>query len=238
MNINDIPDEEVIRFAETCLTHPPDSMFYNQDLFWSWGLTPFVQTRDSGTLEQSNYTSILRDLSEKYPDDISDMRASHWAFGWIEHITVRVLKNPEDWRPDLSPTSNHTGRYLRGALKKRAYAAMLANITDAVRDVILIAGGLQDYPSYDDELLSELELKERDEAFDNAWSSLMFHWDEDSDGPSPTDEEKEFTYEQLSGNEDSSYGDEDTLREIMDDKRLADTLAQYENPGQTSLREE
>lgn len=45
-------------------------------------------TRDSNTLEESNYQSILKKLKEISEEDICEERASHWAVGYIDTIII------------------------------------------------------------------------------------------------------------------------------------------------------
>lgn len=56
----------------------------------TWAFT-ISRHRDSGLLDNSNFEVIEADLSRRFPDDISVTHASHWAVGWIDHLTVRML---------------------------------------------------------------------------------------------------------------------------------------------------
>ena len=205
-------DDTLIRYAEQALTRPRDFGYYgNYDLFGSWGITPIGQTRDSDALERSNYRRILQDMTRTHPDEdmgdhalewVSDFRSSHWAFGWSEQIIVRVLYDPDE---DIVPS----------------------NITSAFREIMTTASYLSEqYPVYDESDYSELELEEYDEAFDSAWDNLVRHWDDEDDGPEPTDEEKDYVRNTIEL-DTSNPPDENDLRPIMDDKRTEDAIAQY-----------
>lgn len=202
-----IPDDTLVAMAEAVLTRPADFGYYGgYDLFGSWGITPIAQTRDSDALERSNYRRILEDmikLNNDLVEFVADFHSGHWAVGWMEQIIVRVLYDPDE---DVTPD----------------------NITGAFAKVMEIAVYLSEqYPIYDSEDYSEVESQERDEAFDSAWDTMKYRWDEEDEGPLPADEEKEYAFEQLSGNSDESYGDADMLKEIMNDKRLQDAIDQY-----------
>jgi len=57
----------------------------------SWLVCPTSQTRDSGTLAQSNYAQMLAALEECDPEGEhhEEHRFGHWACGWFEVIIVR-----------------------------------------------------------------------------------------------------------------------------------------------------
>ena len=206
-------DDTLIRCAEQALTRSPDFGYYgNIPLFESWGMTPVMQHRDSDALERSNYRRILQDMQKMFPDEdmgdnilswVDDFRSSHWAVGWAEQLVVRVLYDADD---DITPD----------------------NITCAFRWIMETASYLsEEYPIYDESDYSELEYEETQEAYDSAWDDLCRHWDEEDDGPEPTDDEKQLTWEAMTESEFPSCFDEDKMREILDDKRLADAIAQY-----------
>jgi hypothetical protein len=213
-------DDTLVRWAEQSLTRPNSFAYFGgHDLFRTWGMIPIAQTRDSDALEESNYQRILEDMRTAHPDEdmgyhllewVADFRSSHWAVGWMEQILVRVLYDPDE---DITPP----------------------NITSAFREVMGIADWLStEYPIYDESDYSEREHEETTEAFDAAWDDMLRHWDEEDDGPEPTDEEKDLAWGSLDICTPDDP-DEDKIREFMDDKRLADTLAQYENPDQPPL---
>jgi hypothetical protein len=202
-----IDDDTLVRMAEAALTRPPDFAYYGgYPLFESWGMTPVAQHRDSDALDRSNYRRILEDmikLNNDLVEFVADFRSGDWAFGWREEIIVRVLYDPDE---DVTPD----------------------NITGAFAKVMEIAVYLSEqYPVYDESDYSEVESQERDEAFDSAWETLKYRWDEEDDGPVPSDDEKEFALQVLSEGDTEAYGDSDVLREIMDDKRLQDAIDQY-----------
>jgi len=55
------------------------------------------QSRDSGTLERSNYRTIVADMRKRFPDDCEEHRFGHWAVGWVEEFFVRIIG--EDGEP-------------------------------------------------------------------------------------------------------------------------------------------
>lgn len=82
----------------------PDSFAYlgdEKELFKTWALGPVILTRDSDLITQSNAT-MLKERLAKVPDIADDWKiehASHWACGWVEHLSYRVVK--EDGTPTV-----------------------------------------------------------------------------------------------------------------------------------------
>jgi hypothetical protein len=75
--------------------HPSDYGGYSPDGAYVLA----TQTRDSHTLERSNYVRIFEDLracAEKYDNpeweepSVYDFRAGHWAVGWVEYVIVKA----------------------------------------------------------------------------------------------------------------------------------------------------
>ena len=54
----------------------------------SWLVLPCSQTRDSGTLDRSNFACALNELGGE-SDDVQVHRFGHWGPGWFELILVR-----------------------------------------------------------------------------------------------------------------------------------------------------
>ena len=178
-----IDDDTLVKAATQALTRP-DSFAYSGSvpLFESWGIT-FSQSRDSEALERSNYRRIYADLLAKFPEDVTDMRAGHWAVGWVEHVLVRVLADAD---ADIGPE----------------------NITPAFARAASIGAYLtEQYPVYDDSDFSELEYAEQREAFEENWSDMLRAWDDESDGTDPTDAERDLVWDDVLSNESSMYPD-------------------------------
>lgn len=55
----------------------------------NWAMT-VSKHRDSGLLDESNYEVISEDMRTRFPDDVEDVRFSHWAVGWVDHLFVRI----------------------------------------------------------------------------------------------------------------------------------------------------
>lgn len=53
----------------------------------SWLVSPVMQTRDSGPLEQSNFDAVLTALGGE-SDTVEVHRFGHWGPGWFEIIIV------------------------------------------------------------------------------------------------------------------------------------------------------
>jgi hypothetical protein len=79
----------------------------------AWFATPFMRTRDSDALAESNYQVIKADLEAISPDGVTDHRFGHWGFGWFEQIYIRrddprLIRAVEAWVIALSdyPVAN------------------------------------------------------------------------------------------------------------------------------------
>lgn len=145
---------DLIQHAKDALTHPSrkgglDSNYAyygdNDEMFGSWGQSGPTRTRDSGALDNSNFQSILGYLQEKYPDDIREMRTSHWAVGWMDVMEVRVLK-------DSAPESiKEYGMAQYGTIEEDW-------ITDCFKELHEICVDLaESYPIFDESLYSQME---------------------------------------------------------------------------------
>ena len=56
----------------------------------TWAFT-VSKHRDSSVSGTSNYDVILADMQKRFPRSVDEVRASHWAVGWIAHLAVRML---------------------------------------------------------------------------------------------------------------------------------------------------
>lgn len=65
----------------------------NEELFETWSLGPVIETRDSDLLTKANRAALMRHLESdpSLADDYSIVGASHWACGWVDHLSFRVL---------------------------------------------------------------------------------------------------------------------------------------------------
>lgn len=57
---------------------------------WAW---TFGTNRDADALVRSNWDVITFDMQSRFPDDTDIFRAGHWACGWVEQLSVRVLND-------------------------------------------------------------------------------------------------------------------------------------------------
>lgn len=164
-----LPDDDtMMEAAREALTHPPDSAFSNDDLFVTWGLTVSMH-RDSDLVDVSNFERIHEDMQRVFPADVYVTHAGHWAVGWIDQLTVRVL---EPWAdPD-----NYTAR----------------DITRAFRVITSVATHLREqYPLYDESDYSQREYEQDQEdkraAWDDAVYALWLKYDVDSEDVTEAD---------------------------------------------------
>lgn len=80
------------------LRHPSDFGFHDSEHPACadpehWALGPVFLTRDSGLLGQSNASALRRALADRpeLADDWQETNCGHWAVGWVEHLSFRVL---------------------------------------------------------------------------------------------------------------------------------------------------
>lgn len=132
-----------------CLKRPRDFAIFSgpvRDDPEHWSLGPMILTRDSDLLSQSNADALkgaLADAAKKKgpgrvpAEDWQITNCSHWAVGWVEHVSFRALNK------DGSPSAAFT--FLKNWFDKlddypvadeedfsnREYEATLSNITDA-----------------------------------------------------------------------------------------------------------
>ena len=80
------------------LRHPSDFGFHDPEHPACsdpehWALGPVFLTRDSGLLGQSNASALRRALADRpeLAEDWQETRCGHWAVGWVDHLSLRVL---------------------------------------------------------------------------------------------------------------------------------------------------
>lgn len=177
-----IDDDELIKAAQEALTRPSDFGYYGSlPLFESWGMT-YVKTRDSDVLDRSNYRRLLEDAqgiataedgdnAEDHSEYVQEISCSHWAYGYADHIVIKVLEDPEG---DIVPENiTHTFRFMADACLR-------------LRD---------EYPIYDESDYSELETEECEAAFESEWNRM--DWDEVVPNGAPDDDVKWCVYRNL-----------------------------------------
>lgn len=176
-------DDAYVAAAKEAMERPGSyARWVSDDMFLTWG-NVLGQSRDSDTVEQSNYRRVLEDLMDYaeylHPGDgseyVSDERASHWAVGWVETITVRVLEHKWTctwcgglWRDDegpegmycsMAPWEECHGEDIEHDLERAPITA--DNLTLVFILATDIAIRLRDeYPVYDEEDHSQLESDE------------------------------------------------------------------------------
>jgi len=73
----------------------------NPEMFISWSLGPVILTRDSDILTESNYHAIVKRLESfpEYEDLWAIEECSHWAVGWVKHLTFQVFDDTGNVSP-------------------------------------------------------------------------------------------------------------------------------------------
>lgn len=77
---------------------PPSDFGYSGDLpiGTTWSLGPIIETRDSGPLERANSKSVQEAFRDRFGSECEEngwevTRCSHWAVGWVEHLSFRAV---------------------------------------------------------------------------------------------------------------------------------------------------
>lgn len=134
--------------VERVLQRPDSYAHYGDDrVFVTWSVGPVVLTRDSSLREQANFKVLEASLAaaEKAggiePDSYEITRASHWAVGWVEHLSfmaraesgVRhvVLGKFNDTKGHVD---DHGETYEKHG-ERFAYAVLAADADDAIAAV-------------------------------------------------------------------------------------------------------
>lgn len=91
--------------------------------------------RDSDTLARSNFEVIRTDLEDRFPEDVTVETFRDWAYGWTEHVLVRVERPGQGRELPRVPT-------------------------DAWLEAVAWLDRLEDYPVADEEHWSALEEEE------------------------------------------------------------------------------
>lgn len=95
LNLKELAETEVsadeIKRALKC----PSNFGFSgrEEMFDTWALGPVIVTRDSTLLDQSNAHAIkaLLNSDESLADDWEITQCSHWACGWVDHLSYRVV---------------------------------------------------------------------------------------------------------------------------------------------------
>ena len=63
------------------------------DIGETWSLGPVIESRDSTIRERANRIALIRYLESipELADDWTITGCSHWAVGWVDHLTYRVV---------------------------------------------------------------------------------------------------------------------------------------------------
>ncbi len=83
---------------------PEDFSSSNRRLGVTWGIGPALGTRDSGyaAKAQEEELIVLLNSDPSLARDWDIQRASHWGFGWCEHVIFKVLENGPDGHSRIS----------------------------------------------------------------------------------------------------------------------------------------
>ena len=154
LEVSSVDTAALISAATSALKRPSESHWSDEEMWVTHTMmfqTPAWWLTEDYIVDQANYRAVLRDLSENYPDDVSDSTFGHWTYSTYQAIKVRVLDE-------------------NGGVTK-AFA-------DAYGTYLFIK---EQYPVYDEELLSQMESEVFDEYLDGAISDIERERSEDED---------------------------------------------------------
>ena len=132
--------EDLIQFAAEALKRPSESGWHDEDLWHTHTLmfsTPAWWLTEDYVLGQANYRAVLKDLTEEFPDDVTEATFGHWTYSTYQTIKVRVV--------------DENGAITKAFAKAESIERSLA----------------EQYPVYDEELLSQMESELLDEYLDD-----------------------------------------------------------------------
>lgn len=93
-DLDNLTVDELKDAANQALSRPSNFMSGDSDLWVTHTLmfaTVSWNLSDEDIVGESNYRAILRDYSEKYPEDVEDFSFSHWTYSRYNAIKVRVI---------------------------------------------------------------------------------------------------------------------------------------------------
>lgn len=92
-------DEEIAGWISEALRRPCSFMYTgdNEEMFKMWSMGPTIQHRDSPILDKSNAASMVKTLEADptLADDWYISESSHWAVGWVEQLSFKVVDTDE-----------------------------------------------------------------------------------------------------------------------------------------------
>lgn len=92
---SEMTKEEQAAWVTDALRRPDDFGYRggNDEMFHTWSLGPALQHRDSDLRDKSNAKAIVETLESdpSLKNDWCVASSGHWAVGWIEQLSFRVL---------------------------------------------------------------------------------------------------------------------------------------------------
>ena len=88
-------DDDPGDWLDKAVRRPPDFAYFgdNPDMFDTWATGPCIEHRDSDACDRSNAAALIKLLKSdpSLDDDWDCDKASHWAVGWVKHLTFRAF---------------------------------------------------------------------------------------------------------------------------------------------------
>jgi hypothetical protein len=180
-------DKHYLKLAHKVLSeskHIPDFACHGSDpdgeditLGDHWGFT--VSTyRDANLLAESNWEVISADMLQRFPKSVVVDHCKHWAYGWMDHLTVRMIDSRNrltmagiailDWQDKLDnyPIASEDD------YSRREFETYSASMRESVRDILWFNRELEliaDLPDNWQDSIIEHVRESGYQAYDRAW---------------------------------------------------------------------
>lgn len=110
-----------------------------KECFAYWGehgdwLSVIARTRDSGCLEESNYSTALKMLREvaEENEDFYEEHASHWLCGWVDTIVVKPGSEAETMAEEILARTEDYPVLDEDDWTEREHEVVLVGLTEAI----------------------------------------------------------------------------------------------------------
>lgn len=165
---------------ESCREHPEyywGAITDYQDNGW---IQTFGRHRDSDTLDNSNFESVLKALDYAKFELNEDYRvegSNHWLVGWTDTLMVRALQcKCEDWDNAMIVGDPKT-EYWHCETCGDEFGA--EGIRPVYREAMEYRARLEDYPIFDEEDFTRREHEELMEYLEDEINSIVRRWEGD-----------------------------------------------------------
>ena len=156
--------------------HIPDFGYHGSlDLGITWAFT-FSVHRDSDRLSRSNWEVISEDMLKKHPATVEITHCGHWAVGWIDHLTVKMI--------------DKNGRITRAGIDVLDWLERLDGYPVADEDHFSRLEFDENYDNALESIRSETYRSDLVDDLPDNWKGLVYEWIHDNNMPALEDSEQ------------------------------------------------